>query len=194
MKQIITIIFLFNFLFVFSQKREFKNQGEQENYWAEILFEKEYKKQDYTKFNGKIEIISDDKIKFENKNLIVFCPKEYLSIFTTGMFYPQLILGNTKNNKILSNEEQEKLSSEERFKYNLDRNDSFSISAFEELTFLTKSPKTKRFRFWNFRAGFANPQVYFIELTNEKATEKTLMQDFIQNAQLTFIKAGHIVL
>jgi hypothetical protein len=194
MKQIITILFLFNFLFGFSQKREFKNQGEQENYWAEILFEKEYKKQDYNKFNGKIEIISDVKIKFENKDLIVYCPKEYLSIFTTGIFYPQLILGNTENNKILSNEEQEKLSTEERFRYNLNRNDSFSISAFEELVFLTKSHKTKRFRFWNIRLGFTNPQVYFIELTNEKATEETLLQEFIQNAQLTFIKAGHIVM
>lgn len=194
MKQIITILLLFNFLFSFSQKREYKNQGEQENYWAEILFRKEYKKQDYTKFNGKIEIISDDKIKFGNKNLIVYCPKEYLSIFTTGIFYPQLILGDTENNKILSNEEQVKLSSEERFKYNLNRNDTFRISAFEELTFLTKSPKTKRFRFWNFRPGFANPQVYFIELTNEKATKKTLLQEFIQNAQLTFIKAGHIII
>jgi hypothetical protein len=194
MKQIIAIIFLFNFLFGFCQKREFKNQGEQENYWAEILFEKEYKKQEYSKFNGKIEIISDDKIKFENKNLIVYCPKEYLSIFTTGIFYPQLILGNTENNKVFSNEEQEKLSSEERFKYNLSRNDSFSVSAFEELTFLSKSPKIKRFRFWNSRPGFANPQVYFIELTNEKATEKTLLQEFIQEAELTFIKAGHIVI
>lgn len=194
MKQIIIILFLFNFLFGFSQKREFKNQGEQENYWAEILFEKEYKKQNYNKFNGKIEIISDNKIKFENKDLIIYCPKEYLSIFTTGIFYPQLVIGNTENNKILSSEEQKKLSSKERLKYNLNRNDSFSISAFEELAFLTKSPKTKRFRFWNIRPGFANPQVYFIELTNEKATEKTLLQEFIQNAQLTFIKAGHIVI
>lgn len=194
MKQIITTIFIFNFLVCFSQNREFKNQGEQENYWAERIFEKEYKKQQYDKFNGKIEIINDNKIKFENKTLIVYCPKEFLSIFISGIFYPQLIIGNEENNKELSNEEQEKLSPEDRFKYNFSRNDSFSVSVFEELTFLSNSPKIKRFRFWNSRPGFANPQVYFIELTNENAEVNTSLENFLKNAELTYIKAGHIII
>lgn len=194
MKQIITTLCLFIFLVGFSQKREFKNQGEQENYWAEIVFEKDYKKQQYNKFNGNIEIVNDNKIKFDNKTLIVHCQKEFLPIFTSGIFYPQLIIGNGENNKILSKEEEEKLSPQDRFIYNLNRNDSFSVSIFEELSFLSKSPKIKRFRFWNSRPGSANPQVYFIELTNEKANEKTSLEKFIQNAELTFIKAGHIII
>ncbi len=194
MKQIITLIFIFQFLVCFSQNREFKNQGEQENYWAEKVFENEYKKQQYDKFKGKIEVINDNEIKFENKILFVDCPKEYLSIFISGIFYPQLIIGNGENVKILSNQEQEKLSPEEKFNYNFRRNDNISISAFEELTFLSNSPKIKRFRFWYFRPGFANPQVYFFELTNETAELNTSLENFLANAKLTYIKAAHIII
>ena len=194
MKQIIYIILIFNFLVCFSQNREFKNQGEQENYWAERIFEKEYKKQQYDKFNGKIEIINDNRIKFENKTLIINCSKEYLSIFISGIFYPQLIIGNEENNKILSSEEYEKLSPEDRFKYNMSRNDSFNVSNFEELTFLCNSPKIKRFRFLEFKTGFANPRVYFIELTNENAELNTSLENFLINAELTYIKAGYFII
>jgi len=185
---------IFNFFVCFSQNREFKNQGEAENFWAEKIFEKEYSRQQYDKFNGKIEVINDNEIKFENKTLIVHCPKEYLSIFTTGIFYPQLIIGNEENNNILSSEEFEKLSPEDKLKYSLSRNDSFNVSVFEELTFLNKSPKIKRFRFWNSRPGFANPQVYFIELTYGNAKKNTSLESFLKKAQLTYIKAGHIII
>ncbi|SFB29206.1 hypothetical protein SAMN05660845_2443 [Flavobacterium swingsii] len=194
MKKIITIIFLFNFLICFSQKKEFANQGEQENYWAEQLFKKEYKKQDFEKFKGKIEILNNNQIKFDNKILNIHCPKIYLPIFSTGIFFPQIIIGNTENNKVLTDEDVAKLNPEERFRYNLNRNDSFSISELEELIFLSNSPKIKRFRFWSFRHGFANPQVYFFELINEKADNKTSIEKFIKNAKLTYFKAGHMVI
>jgi hypothetical protein len=195
MKSIITLILLiFNLITCTSQNKEFKNQGEQEDYWAERIFNNEYVKKEYSKFNGKIEIINDNKILFDNKTLLVNCPKTYLAIFKNGLFYPQLIFGNSENNKILSNEELNKLSQNDRFFYNINRNDSFSISNFEELEFLSKSPKIKRFRFWNFRHGSANPQVYFIELINENANSNTSLENFLKNAHLTYIKAGHIVI
>ena len=76
----------------------------------------------------------------------------------------------------------------------MSRNDSLTISEFEELKFLTKSYTQKRFRFWLFRKGTANPTVCFIELTNDKASSKTDLTTFINGAALTYFKSGWIVI
>lgn len=182
------------FFIGFSQKREFKNQGEQENYWAEQIFEKEYKKENYSRFNSEILVKSNSEILFHNKTLMVYCSSDYLPIFTLGIFYPQLLIGTGENNEILSKDEFDKLTDEKKFFYNLQKNDSFSISNLEELKFLSKNPTIKRFRFWNFRSGFVNPQVYYFELTNKNANKKTSLEEFIKRSELTYIKSGHLVI
>jgi len=126
--------------------------------------------------------------------LKVVCSSKYLPIFLEGFFYPQLIIGNKENSKILSIDELNKMTSEEQVFYNMSKNALLNISNLEELRFLKTSPKIKRFRFWSFRPGFANPQVYYFELTNEAANEKTSFENFIKNSNLTFIKSGHIVI
>lgn len=196
MNNFFTFLFLFIFFLGISQKREFKNQGEQENYWAEQVFEKEYQKQNYSKYKGNILIESNTQIIFGNKTLNINCNSDFLPIFTNGIFYPQLILGNTENNKILTNSELEKLTPQEQVFYKLGRNDLFNISELEELTFLNKnkSPTIKRFRFWSFWSGMANPQVYYFEITNENANDNTTINEFIKNSKLTFLKSGHIIL
>ena len=72
------------------------------------------------------------------------------------------------------------------------RTDSLTISDFKELKFLSKSPKYKRYKFWLWHKGFANPTAYFIELTNESATDKTELTDFINGASLTFFHVGWV--
>jgi hypothetical protein len=191
-------VFYLLLLFVFianGQKKEFKNQGEQENYWAEQLFEKEYVKQSFEKFQGKITTIDKTNITFDNKTLEFWDTKtELLQIFTDGIFYPQILIGKEENIKIKSEEELKLLNQNESYLYNLKRNDKLRISSFEELDFLSKSPKVKRFRFWNYSFGSMNPQVYFIELTNENAKEDTELSLFIRNAKLTFVKGGWIIM
>lgn len=185
---------LFYFLLLFvvianAQKNEFKNQGEQENALAEQFFEKKYVKQSFEKFQGKITVTDKTNITFNNKTLQFWDIKpELLQVFTEGIFYPQILLGKEENNIIKS--ESELLSEREAALYNFKRNDKLRISNFEELVSLSKSPKVKRFRFLNYSFAPMNPQVYFIELTNENATENTDLNSFIKGAKLTFVCLG----
>jgi len=72
-------------------KKEFKTQGEQEDHWAEKLFEEKYTKQHYQRFNDSIVVLDQNNIRFCNKILRVYFSPELKSIFTRGLFYPQII-------------------------------------------------------------------------------------------------------
>ena len=194
MNKILIFLLIINFSFTIAQEKKFKNQGEQENYWAEQVFEKQYQKQKFPKYKGKIIVLSNQKIKFENKTLELNIFDYYLPIFKNGIFYPQLILGNTDNNRILTENELEKATDEERIFNQIGRNDLFRISNLEELTFLNKDPKIKRFRFWSYTPGMVNPTVYYFEITNEKANKDSNLQEFSKNAKLTFLKKGGLIL
>ena len=143
-------------------KPHFRNQGEQEDYWAKQVFAKEYTKSEYPKFVGEIKIVSDSKIQFNEIQYAELwnSKPEYKLIFENGLLYPE-ILGF----------------------------DNLQIRSLEELTFLSNSPTVKRFRFLLFSLAM-NPDVYLFELTNETANKNTNWESFIENAKLTFIKYG----
>ncbi|GAA4239857.1 hypothetical protein [Winogradskyella damuponensis] len=147
-------------------KPPFKNQGEQEKYWAQEFFKEEYKKKHYSKFVGEIEK-SENKIKFGKVQYVELFDtnSDYNLIFEKGLFYPDILSAI-----------------------------SLRIGNLEELEFLSKNPKVKRFWFWLYQPNMANPQVYLFELTNEKANEKTDWKSFIKNAELTFVKNGWIII
>ena len=148
----------------------FRNQGEQEDYWAKQFFEKQYKKSKYSKFDGEVKT-TDSEIQFGEIQCVIYSDSkpEYKLIFEKGLLYPE-ILGR----------------------------DTMKICCLEELTFLSDNPKIKRFRFWmSEKIGnkyLMNPSVYLFELSNEKANQKTDWAIFIENAKLTFIKYGWTVL
>jgi hypothetical protein len=172
-------------------KREFKNQGEQEDYWAEELFETKYLKKHFEKFKGDIVLNGDGFIFGDKTFVIINTPKELNAIFSGGIFYPNIIIGDTKS-VIKSQAELDTLSAEQKVFYNMTRTDSLTVSDFKELKFLSKSPKYKRFKFWLWQKGFANPTACFIELTNESATDKTDLTNFILGASLTFFHEGWV--
>jgi hypothetical protein len=68
--------------------------------------------------------------------------------------------------------------------------DGLSISNLEELIGFSKKPQMKRFKFLLFRKGFANPIVYFIELTNKNIKSDIDLKTFLNGAKLTFFKQG----
>jgi hypothetical protein len=75
-------------------QREFKNQGEQEDYWAERLFAREYKVQIIEKYNGPIIIGANGTYRYGDKVLTVSNTNDTLkAIFEKGFFLPQLIFG-----------------------------------------------------------------------------------------------------
>jgi len=143
----------------------FNNQGEQEDYWAEQLFNENYTKQKYNKFDGEINIIDENNIMYDSTLVELFdCDKVLKTIFQTGLFYPKIL--NTNKLK---------------------------ISNIEELKFLITTPKTKRLRFYLWNEIILHPTVYFIELTYEGVDEKTDLHTFIKNSELTFIKRGWMI-
>lgn len=205
MKYLILIILTFNFSCI-AQKSEvkdksntelkppFNTQGEQEDYWAQEFFKKEYKKFPYEIYSGEIKELDGTNFIYENKSFEIYDINESLKIiFSKGILYPQLISGfSTEPRK--SDKELDSLTNSELYFYELSRGDNLIITDLEEMKFLSNSPKIKRFRFWLNNPNSVNPQVYLFELTNEKASKETDLKDFIENSKLTFLKEGWIIL
>jgi hypothetical protein len=157
-------------------KPPFKNQGEQEDYWAQEFFKDEYEKQNHDRFDGTIRILNESKELDPNGNFITNTNEfsfgkrvveinlndlKFRSIFENGILYPDLI-------------------SERNFK----------IWDLEELTFLNESPKIRKFRMFVNMPELIYPQVFLLELKNESANKDTDWNEFIENSELTFIKRG----
>jgi hypothetical protein len=192
MQTFLKFSFLFLPLFGFAQtkndKPTFNTQGEQEAYWAKELFESSYAKQEFPLFKGTINAKEQKYFAFNGQVLIVSTnAAELKSIFSKGIFYPQIITGNCAKHKPDSLETPSKIAA-------LISCDSLTISSIEELAFLNTSITQKRFRFLLWRKGLANPQLCFMELTNDKAKEGMTLADFVRNARLTFYKAGSILI
>lgn len=183
-------------------KPPFKNQGEQENYWAQEFFKTKYEKQFYEKFSNditetainEIEEIDEIQLFYDNKSFKIYgIDKSLKLIFKKGLLYPQLFSGfSTEPRK--SEKELDSLSVSERVFYEMSRGDNLTISNLEELEFLSDSPKVKRFRFWLMFPKTVNPRVYLFELTNENADKNTELKEFLENSELTFLKVSNILI
>ena len=151
-------------------KPPFANQGEQEDYWAQELFKKEYKKHEYPRFEGSIVTI-DNRINFGTEWIeILSQDSDFQKILEQGLLYPSLF-----------------------------RQPELKLGDFEELYFLTNTPTIKRFRFFLYErtildTKLANPQVYLFELENVNIKGNETLAEFIENAKLTFFKAGWITI
>jgi hypothetical protein len=186
MKIYILLIWLF---FSFSQsifcqnEPHFKNQGEQELYWAKKFFEENYKKQTYKRFKGKIKKIGST-FEFGSRGFNLIYSTDGIEILLEqGILYPQIIGGEWVE------PDSTDILYQEYLKYK-----NIGISSFEELKNFTNSPKIKRFWFWTSSGDEMNPDVYLMELTNESATRLTSLKKFVKGAKLTFIKYGWTIL
>lgn len=183
----LTIIMFDNHLFA-------QTQGQQEEKLAQDIFNKNTKIQDYPKFTGQITRLDSNSFKFDEKTLIVDNPSEGLKILlVNGIFYPNIIVGNTVA-VIKTKQQLDSLSVSQKVLYNMFRTDSLRISDFEELKSLSESPKQKRFKFYLYRLGIMNPTIYYVELTNEKATKDFSVLEFMKGCRVTYIEKGSILL
>lgn len=152
---------------------EFNTAGEQEEYNVKQIFKKEYKKEHHKKYSGTIKSIDNTTFQFDTLTMIVnYTPIELRSIFNQGLLYPSLF------------------GSESLF----GKEDSLRITDLQELKYVDNGHTFKRFSFWLFRKWLANPQVYYVELTNEKATSTTDLRNFIKGSQLTYFRPGGIII
>ena len=171
-----------------------QTQGQQEEKWANDIFNNRIKSHDYPKFTGQITKLDSNSFKFDEKTLIVDDLSEGLKVLLeNGIFYPNIIVGNSIA-VIKTKQQLDSLSVSQKVLYNMFRTDSLRISDFEELKSLSKSPKKKRFKFYLYSLGFMNPMIYYIELTNENATEDFKPVEFIKGCRVTYIEKGSILL
>ncbi|RKD86388.1 hypothetical protein [Mangrovibacterium diazotrophicum] len=171
-----------------------QTQAKLELKWAKENFKENYQTQLYPRFTGKIIKLDSNSYKFDEKTLIIDNPSDELKyLLENGIFYPGIITGNI-DTVTKTKQELDSLSESQRLFYNMSRTDSLRISDFEELKSIEKSPKQRRFKFYLFRLGFMNPQICFIELTNEKAKKDFSLGEFIKDCNVTYFKKGSILL
>ncbi|RZK56468.1 MAG: hypothetical protein EOO87_05345 [Pedobacter sp.] len=159
----------------------------------EIFKSEKYQKKNYEKYSKKINVIENGTYNFGDKFLKVSLEDNtYEKIFSLGIFNPDIIFGEETLTKPKA--ELDTLTQNQKVFYNLTRNDSLSICCFEELDKLNPNYRTKRFKFWLFRIGIANPTEYYIEFYNEKAIKETTITEFIENAKMTFYYKGTLII
>ncbi|GAA3737507.1 hypothetical protein GCM10022422_21000 [Flavobacterium ginsengisoli] len=162
--------------------------------FSKEVFEKKYSRKYFERFKGKILILNENSIQFDEKTLILTnVNNDYISIFTKGVFYPNIITENSTS-ILKTKEELSKMTKDEKMIYNFNKTDSIRISNFHELKRLNPNPQTKRFVFWRYRKGMVNPTECYFELENKKASTETSLADFIENSQLTFYYRGTIII
>jgi len=161
-------------------------------------------KRKYERFKGKIIVINEHAIKYDDNVLLVNNTSSDLKrVFEIGILYPGLFV-ETKENKLEKKDSLNptetskdsvvvvKVSRKDFSKFYFNRTDSLTITDFTVRNSFNESPTKRRFDFLLFYKGFANPTEYSIELINENATKKTDLRTFIDGASLTYIKRGSI--
>lgn len=191
MKTLLIIFFLLNF----SVFKVIGQTNESSNYeFAKRTFNSEYKKQSFEKYNGDIKIINESTFKFGEKTIsITNTDKSLLKIFKKGIFNPDIVFGS-ETSKPLTQNKIDTMSTSEKVFYNMVRNDNLNISSVKELVELNPNYRTKRFIFWLFGQGWLNPTEYYFEIYNDKANKKSSLNEFLENAKMTFFYKGTIII
>lgn len=151
-------------------------------------FEKNYKKKKYSKFEGKITPLDkqfsfDDKIAYVEK-----ADKLTKSILSEGLFYPQL-LTDYQMDKFM----RESTDKSQKTYLKLQKNPkaSFDVNKINvkitDLQIDLDNEKTKRYKVVTKATNIPSVR-YYIELTNNKATKETKIEDFLKNAKLTYLQ------
>jgi len=189
MKNLLLILLTINLTNSFGQSTD----EEKYRFAKEVFNSKKYKKDSYPRFQQNIQLVGDSTYQFGEKILTLSIEnKSYEKLFKKGIFNPDVIFGKETTKKTKA--ELDTVAPDKKILYNLFRNDSLSICCFEELEKLNPNPQTKRFSFWVTRLGIFNPTKYYIEFYNKKATKETSIEEFIENAKMTFYYQGTTII
>jgi hypothetical protein len=162
--------------------------------FAKDVFRREYKKNHYEKFRGQVEVINKNIFRYWDKVLTVYAEDtKLIPIFSKGLFFADIV-GGKHTTKSLTKSQLDTMSTDAKAFYNISRNDSLTIGNVEQLENLNPNPKTKRFVFWLYTKGMANPTECYFELYNDKGTKGMTIDEFIKNSKLTFYYRGTLIL
>jgi hypothetical protein len=162
--------------------------------FAKGVFRREYKKMNYEQFSGQVETINENTFRYGDKVLTVYTEdKNLISIFSKGIFHADIV-GGKQTTKALTRSQLDTMATDAKVFYNISRNDSLTIGNVEQLEKLNPNPRTKRFVFWLYNKGMANPTECYFELYNDKGTKEMTIDEFINNSKLTFYHRGTLIL
>jgi hypothetical protein len=137
----------------------------------------------YKRFSGKISVVSEDVIKYDEEILIIYDTDAKLKpVFESGILFPNILKGFA-GIKIAKPQKTDSVNNV---------NHNFTIQKFQMLR--PKTRKVRQFKFLLYQNDIANPTEYFVELWNPKATWKTDIKKFIKGSKLKSIKRGSLVL
>ena len=162
--------------------------GTAQDYLLEPCSNRTFKKQItyFEKYNGTISISDKQLIKY-NENVIEIWDSDSLMrlIFEIGIIYPEIIASTPTNGKEVK---FDSITHKIKPWFVLDSKDTFTISNVKLVLLNNSTIKSRRFQFLKIRDGTANPSLYYFELTNEDATKKTNLRNFILGAKLTLFR------
>lgn len=150
--------------------RDFENAGERDCFASRQVFRRNYKQMDYPPYKGEVEVYKDEKgmdVKYESALIKLGANDSlYYHLFSSKIIQPQLIGCNSLSGHSI---------------------------LIHELTDLEKRHK-KRFSLWVFQPGCLNPEVVLIEITNPDKNKDAPLYEFVENAKLTFVYHGWIIM
>jgi hypothetical protein len=163
------------------------------------FFKYDYHEQTYPKYSG---IITSDTIRgsafiqFDSIRVYLnYGTSKYKSIFSSGLVSGQMIYCamDSSCKPVNAALVMVRSSTGDTIVENLWgwTGHTIQIDHFEELKYVNSKSTQRRFKFWVYpgkvRFNGGN-DIFFLELTNDKADETTDIDDFIKGARVTFIK------
>lgn len=150
--------------------RDFENAGEQEDFATRQVFRKNYETREFEAYKGDIECYKNKhgiNFKFDSALIIIGNQDSiYSPLFTSKVIRPGLIGCNSLSGHFI---------------------------IINELSDLEKKHK-KRFSLWVFQPECLNPQVVLIEIIIPVKNKDVPLSEFVENASLTFVYLGWIIL
>ena len=172
---------------VFAQKNETLSSKDKK---IIEYFEKNYKKKNYKKFDGKI-TVNKNYVSFDSKTIMFDTNEKAIqNILKNGLIYPQLV----SEYQAEKYKEETTDRTQKRFmKLQKDWKAAFDIQSLKmsqlyELSYFKGNEHVKRFKVTSKNSNLPNSVTYFFELTNDKAEAKTSLEDFINGAKLTYFE------
>lgn len=149
-------------------------------------------KKPYKPFAGHINVIDSGAVQYNGDVLLIKgISPEYFYLFQHGILHSGLFGGGKGNSQKIN---LDTLSANQKAFYAFIRTDTLTISNITAQSLKDNSKKVKRFTFWLFKKGLANPIEYHFELTNPNGTNSTNSATFIQGSKLTLFEQGSIII
>jgi hypothetical protein len=172
---------------------DIKTQGEQEEYWAQEIFDKKYEAQLFDRYKRPIILLNETAFKYDETVIIAHViEKEYQTVFEKGILYPAIFAGYNDGRILELPQVPDSVKSKQL--YSFTKKDSLFVGIMQSLAFLNPSDKVMRFKLYLSRPGLMNPSMYVFELTNDTATKTTSLVSFINGARLSFFRFVSILL